>query len=263
MNQYEPWTPEEDKILQENAHLKRSELMKLLPGRSKKAIEARAQKTGWLRQVGWERWTKEELTLLSESAHLPDEELLKLLPNRSPSAINHKLFELGVDRRYVTLEADTKHHRPLTDETAYQCRIEYDQKREYGYDHERAVKWVAEANERDIDIVRDLLTNPKYDAQVEECRLKYKKLDVGDLPDMDEVAEMLQRLAEAGTKRNGHGEVPIVGTNIKTGEKVCFPSLKAAEDAGFIASAISQCLRKKHKSHNGYIWERLKDYGID
>ena len=263
MNQFTPWTPEEDKILWENAHLPRKELMALLPGRSLSAILSRAQKKGWPmgNNAGRGKWTEEELEIVVHNAHLPSEEIQKLLPGRTIHAINIKRSLIGALRGYAHPDTVERSCRPLTDETAYQCRIEYSQKREYGYTHEQAVRWVAEANERDIDIVRDILTNPKYDAQVEECRQKIARMVAIEMPDMDEASDMLRRLVEAGPKQSGY-VVAVVGTNIKTGEKVHFPSLKAAGLAGFSPDCISGCLRGKNKSHRGYIWERLKDYGF-
>lgn len=265
MNQFAPWTPEEDKTLQENAHLTRKELMALLPGRSLSAILNRAQKKGWPlgRGGGWVKWTKEDTDVIIQNALLPTRELQKLLPHRTIHAIALKRSQLGVLTGYTSDSIVERTRRPLTDETAYQCRIEYNQKRELGYSHEAAVAWVAEANERDIDIVRDLITNPKHDAQVEECRQKYVRLVMIEHPDEDEVAEMLRRLLDSGQVMHGHGEIPVVGTNKKTGEMVYFPSGKAAESAGFLQSGISGCLTGKCKSHKGYIWERLKDYGND
>lgn len=262
MNQFTPWTPEEDKTLLENAHLTRKELMALLPGRSLSAILNRAQKKGWPlgRGGGWVKWTKEDTDVIIQNALLPTRELQKLLPHRTIHAIALKRSQLGVLTGYTSDGIVERTRRPLTDETAYQCRIEYNQKRELGYSHEAAVAWVAEANERDIDIVRDLITNPKHDAQVEECRQKYVRLVMIEHPDEDEVAEMLKRLAEIGPKPSGH-VVAVVGTNLSTGEKLYYPTIKAASCAGFDADAISKCVSGKQKSHKGYIWERLKDYG--
>lgn len=262
MNQFAPWTPEEDKTLWENAHLPRKELMELLPGRSLSAILSRAQKKGWPmgNNAGRGKWTEEELEIVVHNAHLPSEEIQKLLPGRTIHAINIKRSLIGALRGYAHPDMVERGRRPLTDETAYQCRIEYEQKREYGYTHDEAVLWVAEANERDVDIVRDILTNPKYDAEVEECRKKIARMVSTELPDMDEASDMLRRLVEAGPEQSGYTGEAIVGTNIKTGEKVYFPSQRAAGLAGFSPNCISHCLGKRQKSHKGYIWERLKDY---
>ena len=258
MNQYTPWTPEEDKILRENAHLTRAELAELLPDRSVSAILNRAQKKGWTLGGGYQTaWSGEELAILAENAHLPIEELQELLPGRTANSIRIKAYKSD-----VTLGYSPQDRRPLTDETAYQCRIEYAQKREYGYTHEQAVRWVADANERDINIVRDLLENPKYDAEVEECRRKTVRMTMTAtvFPDADEVAEMLKLMTAGKSEWRDSMETPIVGTNIETGERIYFPSIKAADQAGFTYESISRCLRGRNRSHRGYTWERLKDY---
>lgn len=47
----------------------------------------------------------------------------------------------------------------------------------------------------------------------------------------------------------------VVGTNIKTGEKIYFDGVNKTADAGFQPSCVSNCCNGKRKTHGGYIWE--------
>ena len=47
---------------------------------------------------------------------------------------------------------------------------------------------------------------------------------------------------------------PIYGINVKTNERIEFPSTQEAGRSGFDASAIVKCLKGKRKSHKGYKW---------
>ena len=47
---------------------------------------------------------------------------------------------------------------------------------------------------------------------------------------------------------------PIYGINVKTNEKIEFPSTREAQRNGFDASAIVNCLKGRRKSHKGYKW---------
>ena len=47
---------------------------------------------------------------------------------------------------------------------------------------------------------------------------------------------------------------PIYGINIKTDEKIEFPSTQEAQRSGFDQSNIVKCLKGKRKSHKGYRW---------
>lgn len=49
--------------------------------------------------------------------------------------------------------------------------------------------------------------------------------------------------------------IPVVGTNIETGEEVRFASAKEAGRNGFHQGCISKCLKGKQKTHRGYTWE--------
>jgi len=55
----------------------------------------------------------------------------------------------------------------------------------------------------------------------------------------------------------GRNEKPVIGINIKTGEKIRFKSLREAGRNGFITEAISMCCNKKehYKTHYGYKWK--------
>lgn len=57
-----------------------------------------------------------------------------------------------------------------------------------------------------------------------------------------------------------HGNKPqkaVIGTNIKTGESIEFPSIREAARNGFQSSCISLCCRRISKTHSGYVWEYL------
>ena len=47
---------------------------------------------------------------------------------------------------------------------------------------------------------------------------------------------------------------PICGINIKTNEKIEFPSTQEAERNGFDHGNIVKCLKGRNKSHKGYRW---------
>ena len=47
---------------------------------------------------------------------------------------------------------------------------------------------------------------------------------------------------------------PICGINIKTNEKIEFPSTMEAGRSGFYQSNIVDCLKGRRKSHKGYKW---------
>ena len=48
----------------------------------------------------------------------------------------------------------------------------------------------------------------------------------------------------------------IIGTNIKTGEKIMFIGAKAVNSAGFAHNAVYNCINGKRKSHKGYTWTK-------
>ena len=51
---------------------------------------------------------------------------------------------------------------------------------------------------------------------------------------------------------------PVVGINIKTGEKLHFKYLNEVRDYGFQPSCVSNCCNGIRKKHKGYIWEYEK-----
>lgn len=51
--------------------------------------------------------------------------------------------------------------------------------------------------------------------------------------------------------------VPVVGTNIKTGEQIFFKSVNSVKEKGFLPSMVSRCINGKRNEHHGYTWERL------
>ena len=53
---------------------------------------------------------------------------------------------------------------------------------------------------------------------------------------------------------------PIYGINIKTNEKIEFPSTQEAGRSGFNQSSIVNCLKGRRKSHKGYKWFYEEEY---
>ena len=51
---------------------------------------------------------------------------------------------------------------------------------------------------------------------------------------------------------------PIYGINVKTNEKIEFPSTMEAQRNGFSSGAIVDCLKGRRKSHKGYKWFYVK-----
>ena len=49
----------------------------------------------------------------------------------------------------------------------------------------------------------------------------------------------------------------VEGTNIKTGDKIYFNSMREADNKGFNHSSISACCRGELYSHKGYYWKML------
>lgn len=52
---------------------------------------------------------------------------------------------------------------------------------------------------------------------------------------------------------------PIVGSNIETGDKIYYDSVRFAVNDGFSASPISCCCKGKQRTHKGYRWEYLNN----
>ena len=128
-------------------------------------------------------WTPEEDAILKLNPTKTGSQLVGILQNRSREAINKRRQYLGIaktnkDRVYggwiIRTDTDNE-NRPITDETAYHVRKDYAAKRKLGYTHEKAIKWLVEANNRKEKVIVDLLENPIYDAQViaYERKVKY------------------------------------------------------------------------------------------
>ena len=62
-----------------------------------------------------------------------------------------------------------------------------------------------------------------------------------------------ERIAKSQTN-NKKKSKPIYGINIKTNERIEFPSTREAERSGFNSSNIVDCLKGRRKSHKGYKW---------
>ena len=101
------WTPEEDKILEENySHLSTRELSKtLLPRRTLRAIYMRAIFLGLKKAYFYWKipkhplWTPEEYAILREHfASTRQDKLMVLLPRRTWTAIKDRAYRLGMKR---------------------------------------------------------------------------------------------------------------------------------------------------------------------
>lgn len=246
-------------------HVEREAIYKCCRGRQ-------ATSTG----LGWEylippeeqtgpgtKWTPEEEAILLEHVTEPIKLYMHLLPGRSAVAIQNRKMKLSQDRPMARARTENdlnRETRPLTDETAYQCRIEYADKLARGYTPEAAIMWVAEANERTVEIVRDAIFNPAHDEQVEICKRKYTdpKDNIVEGADLAEIlAELGRRVAEA---KQGYKGNPVIGTNLRTGKMFGFVSISATQEAGFNPTHVTECLKGKKKSHHGFKWEKADEH---
>ena len=55
--------------------------------------------------------------------------------------------------------------------------------------------------------------------------------------------------------RNNKQAKGVIGTNIKTGEKIEFHSIMEAERGGFASSHVSNCCLGRVRQHKGYFWK--------
>lgn len=53
--------------------------------------------------------------------------------------------------------------------------------------------------------------------------------------------------------------IPVIGTNLKTGEKVFYSSISEAKKDGFNDSNISACCKGIRKKHKGFCWKYAKE----
>jgi hypothetical protein len=84
------WTEAEYDVLRNNRTLTSRQLMKLLPGRSEKAI-ANARERKGLRKA----WLIGELEILQNNRHVPAWKLSEMLPGRTESAIQSHRNKFG------------------------------------------------------------------------------------------------------------------------------------------------------------------------
>lgn len=121
-------------------------------------------------------WTPEEDAILYANPDKCGAFLQPLIPNRSCEAINQRRRYIGLAKWYPKRKHHTtlaeQYDRPLTKESAYHIRADYAAKIKLGYTHEKAVDWLVKANTRHQEVIEDVLTNPKYDAEVAICRRK-------------------------------------------------------------------------------------------
>lgn len=51
-------------------------------------------------------------------------------------------------------------------------------------------------------------------------------------------------------------KIPVIGTNLKTGETKMYNSVNSTKLDGFSPGEVSRCINTKRKTHKGYRWER-------
>lgn len=106
-------------------------------------------------------WTPEEVELLESFGRAQPHTIAHLFPGRTYKAIAAKQSGLGLrEPKEPTRRSDPR--RPITEETAYQVRVDYAAKRKLGYTHGQALDWLERAHNRDPVILLDLLTNPEH-----------------------------------------------------------------------------------------------------
>lgn len=86
-----PWTEEEDRIVRENSDKPRAELYKLLPNRTKPAIDHRLKVLGLIKNSKSPDWSIEEDEILIENIDKSADELEKILNRTKSSIISRKL----------------------------------------------------------------------------------------------------------------------------------------------------------------------------
>lgn len=90
------WTKAEDSIIIEFYKDKTVNILEKLPGRSKEAINQRAQVLGISDE--YIPWTEEELNLIRTYYPTMGKKMMSMLPNRSLKNIQVTAFRLGVKR---------------------------------------------------------------------------------------------------------------------------------------------------------------------
>ena len=62
-------------------------------------------------------------------------------------------------------------------------------------------------------------------------------------------------------RKNKKLSTPIIGTHVKTGEEIAFPSMMDAQRNGFTQSEISLCCNGKKNEHKNYKWKFKTERG--
>lgn len=52
-----------------------------------------------------------------------------------------------------------------------------------------------------------------------------------------------------------HLNTPVIGTCIRTGSMIRYPSIRATEAGGFNVQKVRDCLRMRQRHHGGYVWK--------
>ena len=54
--------------------------------------------------------------------------------------------------------------------------------------------------------------------------------------------------------------VPVIGTNVETGEEIYFSSMQEAGRGGFDSAKVSMCCSGRRQTHGGYKWRKQDDF---
>lgn len=104
----QPWTPEDDEILKQNAFLSTAELLKIFPDRTKAGIIGRKHILG-ITNRSMHTWTEEEIDILKANAGLTSEEIRsRFFPDLTISNINsaRRKYECRKDRNWQPKKID-------------------------------------------------------------------------------------------------------------------------------------------------------------